>query len=85
MDRDIIKIHPLSDKDKYYVISDDCDVCGMCEIEASGNFKLNEVDDYYGAFVFKQPQTEEQYKQCNFAIDSCPTEAIHNDGEISNP
>lgn len=78
-----MKIHQLSAKGKYYVLTKDCDICGMCEIEAPNNFKIDEENCYNGAFVFKQPETIEEENQCNEAIGCCPTEAIYNDGEIN--
>lgn len=72
-------------KGKYYVSQEDCDICGMCEIEAPNNFKLSETsenyDETYGAYVYKQPTSLEEEEQCKSAIYCCPTEAIHNNGE----
>lgn len=48
-----MKTHSLSTKGKCYVLTDNCDICGMCEIEAQNNFKIDEEDCYNGAFVFK--------------------------------
>lgn len=79
-----MKTHPLDIKDKYYVLTDDCDICGMCEIEAPNNFKIDEKNCYNGAFVFKQPETQDEETQCSSAVFSCPTEAIHNDGEVNS-
>ena len=79
-----MKIHPLSIKGKFYVLTDDCDICGMCETEAPNNFKLDEADCYNGAFVFKQPETHDEQEQCKSAVCCCPTEAIFDDGDITN-
>ncbi|HQU81736.1 MAG TPA: ferredoxin [Pyrinomonadaceae bacterium] len=79
-----MRIHRLSAKGKYYVFTDDCDICGMCEIEAPNNFKIDEKDCYNGAYVFKQPETQEEQEQCKSAVFCCPTKAILDDGEINN-
>ncbi len=78
-----MKINPLSAKGKYYVDADICLWCAMCEIEAPENFTLPE-DYQEGAFVFKQPETSEEEKQCESAMLCCPHIAIFDDGDIKN-
>ena len=73
-----IRKHPLTAKGKYYV---DCDFCidHCCYDIAPNNFKWDE--DVCTTYVFKQPETLEEEAQCKEAIDYCPVEAIHDDGE----
>ena len=73
-----IKINPLNVKGKYYVDKETCLDHECCCDEAPSNFKM---DKEYGAFVFKQPETEEEEFQCKNAMECCPVEAIHDDGE----
>jgi ferredoxin len=48
-------------------------------VTAPNNFKRNEDKGY--SFVSKQAETPEEEAQCQEAMDSCPVEAIGNDGE----
>jgi len=73
-----IKRHTLSAPGRYYV---DCETClhHECCIEiAPNNFQMG---DYLSAYVFKQPGTPEEEAQCREALETCPTAAIHDDGE----
>jgi ferredoxin len=45
---------------------------------APDNFKMN--DDNSNAFVYKQPETNEEKEACEEALENCPVEAIGNDG-----
>lgn len=78
-----IKIHPLNVKGKYYVDQESCIVDDCCCVEAPKNFRID-TDKYnesnFGAYVFKQPETPEEEKDCKNAMDVCPTAAIHDDG-----
>lgn len=77
MDKNV-KLHPLQAKGQYYV---DCNVCtcsAACVEVAPHNFRLD--DD--GAYVVKQPETMEEFAQCDEAIWSCPVEAILKDGDM---
>ena len=62
---------------KYYV-DYDCIDCGLCSEIASQNFRhsLNQDHD----MVYKQPTNPEEENACQEAYDSCPVEAIGNDG-----
>ena len=64
-------------KGKFYV-DNSCIACDACSAAAPNNFKLLE-DEY--AFVFKQPESDEEKEQCLEALESCPVEAIGSDGE----
>lgn len=77
-----IKIHPSSVKGKYYVDVNSCVTCCCCEETAPNNFKVRKgFEENYGAFVFKQPENEQELKQCKDAVFCCPTEAVRDNGE----
>lgn len=63
---------------KYYVDAG-CIDCDVCRETAPDNFKANEDEGY--SYVFNQPQNDEQEAQCQEALESCPVEAIGDDGE----
>jgi ferredoxin len=45
---------------------------------APENFKMNEDDS--NAYVYKQPENDEEIELCEEALDACPVNAIGNDG-----
>lgn len=61
---------------KFYV-TDDCLACEACQDVAPGNFRYGE---YSMSYVFKQPTTPEELRQCQEAMEGCPLEAIWDDG-----
>ena len=61
---------------KWYVDSQ-CIDCDLCRTTAPNNFKQNADEGY--SFVYKQPDSEDETKQCQEAMDECPVEAIGND------
>ena len=63
---------------KYYVDSS-CISCDACSAAAPENFKLDEDLDH--AFVLKQPISKQEEDECKEALESCPVEAIGDDGE----
>jgi len=63
---------------KFYV-DDQCTACGVCEAEAPENFKMKDDGSY--AYVSKQPENDEETAACESAKDSCPSDAIGDDGE----
>ena len=63
---------------KYYVDSN-CIDCDVCRETAPENFMANEDEGY--SYIFKQPENAEEEAQCRDAMDSCPVEAIGDDGE----
>lgn len=77
-----MKIHSLSAKGRYYVDIDSCFTCAVCEFTAPNNFKT--INQELVSYVFKQPETNEEENQCREALNSCPHEAIHDDGKINN-
>ena len=62
---------------KFYV-DDTCIACDACVMEAPDFFEMN--DDEGHAFVKKQPKNEDELKECMNALDTCPVEAIGDDG-----
>jgi ferredoxin len=65
---------------KYYVDSS-CIYCGLCDATAPTVF--GECKARGWAYVFKQPETPEEIRQCVEAVVSCPTASIGTDGDRS--
>ena len=63
---------------KFYVDTQ-CIDCDVCRVTAPNNFARQEEKGY--SYVTKQAETPEEEAQCQEAMDSCPVEAIGNDGE----
>ena len=61
-----------------YYVDDSCIACGVCVNEAPDNFTMN--DDGTHAYVFKQPENSEEEDACTSALESCPVDAIGDDG-----
>lgn len=61
-----------------FYVDEGCIGCRLCTNDAPENFKM--TDDGSTAFVFKQPENDSETKDCENAIDSCPVDAIGNDG-----
>jgi ferredoxin len=61
-----------------YFVDDSCIACDACCVEAPKFFAMN--DDEGHAFVKLQPQTPEEIKDAENALDACPVEAIGRDG-----
>ena len=61
---------------KYYV-DEECILCNDCVERAPENFANG--DQY--AYVKKQPANPDEEEQCQDAMDSCPVNAIGDDGE----
>ena len=64
---------------KYFVV-DECIDCDACREQAPNNFKRNEEEGY--SYVYKQPTTDLELKECAEALDGCPVEAIGDFGVI---
>jgi len=62
---------------KFYVDSS-CIDCDVCRTTAPNNFAANEDEGY--SFVSKQPENDDEIAQVDEAIESCPVEAIGDDG-----
>jgi ferredoxin len=61
-----------------FYVDRECIDCDLCREVAPENFQRNEDEGY--SFVVKQPETDDERKRCEEARDSCPVEAIGNDG-----
>ena len=61
-----------------YYVDKQCIACGVCPGTASENFKMS--DDGSHAFVYKQPENDEERKSAEEAVEVCPVDAIGNDG-----
>ncbi len=62
---------------KFYVDTQ-CIDCNLCRDTAPENFRQNESAGY--AFVSRQPTGNGEDGQCEEAKESCPVEAIGDDG-----
>lgn len=62
---------------KYYV-DNQCIDCNLCVQTAPNNFLRNDNDGH--EYVCKQPASPDEEQQCKDAFDSCPVNAIGNDG-----
>lgn len=62
---------------KFYV-DNQCIDCDLCRETAPDNFRRNEDGGY--SYVCKQPESPEEEKLCQEAMEGCPVEAIGNDG-----
>ncbi len=61
-----------------YYVDSQCIDCDLCRQTAPENFDRNASGGY--SFVKKQPATPEQTAQCKEAKETCPVEAIGDDG-----
>ena len=61
-----------------FYVDDQCIDCDACRVTAPNNFRRNDEQGY--SFVHKQPESDEEAKKCQEAMDGCPVEAIGNDG-----
>lgn len=57
-----------------FFVDELCIDCDACRAEAPDNFTRNNQHGY--SFVFKQPSTPDEEKQCQMALEACPVEAI---------
>jgi len=69
--------HPENVPGKYYV-DDQCIDCDVCRETAPINFMRQEDNGY--SYVYKQAENEDEEAQCKEAMESCPVEAIGDDG-----
>jgi ferredoxin len=61
-----------------YYVDTQCIDCDVCRVTAPGNFLRNEEKGY--SFVSRQPGGPDEEAQCQEAMDSCPVEAIGDNG-----
>lgn len=62
---------------KYYV-DEECIDCNLCSEISPDNFRVNPEEGY--DYVHKQPSTNQEAELCQEAMESCPVEAIGDDG-----
>lgn len=59
-----------------FYVDEQCIACGLCVGEAPENFDMG--DGY--AYVYKQPENDEEKEACESALELCPVDAIGDDG-----
>ena len=62
-----------------FYVDDTCIDCDACRNAAPDNFTRDDNGGF--SLVDKQPETEEEYSMCLEALESCPVEAIGEDGD----
>ena len=67
-----------SDRKISFYVDKDCIYCNVCEEEAPSNFKKSEDESH--DICFKQPENEEELKECYVALEACPVDAIGDNG-----
>jgi len=61
-----------------FYVDTQCIDCDVCRVTAPANFQRSEEKGY--SYVSRQPETPEEEAQCQEAMDSCPVEAIGENG-----
>lgn len=61
-----------------YYVDAECIACELCVDTAPDHFKM--ADDKPQAYVFRQPENDEEKDLCEDALGACPVDAIGNDG-----
>lgn len=62
-----------------FYVDNTCIDCDACREAAPDNFNRNDDGGY--SFLDKQPESEDEYQLCLDALDSCPVEAIGENGD----
>lgn len=62
-----------------FYVDRECIDCDLCRETAPENFQRNEDEGF--SFVYRQPESEEEIKLCQEALEGCPVEAIGSDGD----
>ena len=68
----------IAGKKVSFYVDRECILCSVCEEVAPKNFRMNDDDTH--DIVYKQPENEEELELCYEAMESCPVEAIGDDG-----
>ena len=68
---------PDNARGKFYV-DNQCIDCDVCRDTSPANFTRHEDNGY--SYVYKQPETDEEFELCEEALNACPVEAIGDDG-----
>jgi ferredoxin len=82
-----VKMAPMaSNSDKWpenvpgkYYVDDQCIDCDLCRETAPDIFKREESGGY--TYVARQPETQKEIALCVEALESCPVNAIGDDGQ----
>jgi ferredoxin len=61
-----------------YYVDQNCIDCGTCYEVAPNCFKQDEETNL--AYVYKQPESDQDKKACKEAMEQCPVDAIGDDG-----
>ena len=61
-----------------WFVDTNCIDCDVCRETAPNNFTQQKDKGY--SYVYKQPENDAEAAQCREAMESCPVEAIGNDG-----
>ncbi len=61
-----------------FYVDTQCIDCDVCRDMAPDHFTRNDDDEY--SYVYRQPETPEEIELCYEALQSCPVEAIGDDG-----
>jgi ferredoxin len=72
---------PDNSPGRFYV-DEQCIDCDLCRELAPEFFRRNDGQGY--SYVYHQPSTDEERGECEEALESCPVEAIGNDGGESS-
>jgi ferredoxin len=62
-----------------YYVDEECIACELCVDTAPGNFMM--TDDGTHAYVYKQPENDDEITASKESLTSCPVDAIGDDGE----
>lgn len=61
-----------------FYVDKECIICSVCSDSAPNNFRMSDDEDH--DICYKQPETEKELEECYTAMESCPVEAIGDDG-----
>jgi len=61
-----------------YYVDTNCIDCDVCRDNAQETFRRNEAGGY--SYVYKQPETEAERKECERVLEECPVAAIGDNG-----
>ena len=61
-----------------WYVDQTCIICGLCSEYAPSVFRISEEGDHN--YVYHQPATSEEVAEAERARESCPIDAIGNDG-----
>ena len=61
-----------------FYVDTQCIDCDVCRDMAPDHFTRNDDAEY--SYVYRQPETPDEVELCHEALQSCPVEAIGDDG-----